>query len=107
MARAALFAALPLILACSELDRTRVKAHLGGVASQLQLAHRYGTGDGVGQDEQEAFRWYQRAARRGNSSAQVVVGARYAQGLGVDKDEAKAAEWFLRAAELGNPEGQF
>ncbi len=53
--RRLLSAAAPL--ACSDLDRIRLRAQLGGADSQLALAYRYGTGNGVEKNEEVAFRW--------------------------------------------------
>ena len=91
-------------LACSDLDRTRLRAHLGGSDSQLTLAYRYSTGNGVEKNEELAFRWYLRAAEQGHPEAQLVVGNRYMMGLGVKRDPAQGLEWFRKSAEQGNVE---
>lgn len=94
-------------VACSDVDRTRIKAHLGGTSSQVALANRYSTGRGVEKDEAEAVRWYRRAAEGGYGPAQVVMGNRYLQGAGVEADPVQARAWFRRAAEGGDPSGEF
>jgi hypothetical protein len=94
-------------IGCSEVDRTRIKAHLGGTDSQIALANRYAAGRGVEKDEAEAVRWYRRAAEGGYGPAQVVMGNRYLQGAGVEADPVQARAWFRRAAEGGDPSGEF
>ena len=48
-------------------SQTWLRAHLGGVNSQLQLAYGYAIGNGVEQDDFEATRWYRRAAEQGDA----------------------------------------
>jgi len=38
---------LGIILGCSEVDRTRMRARLGDTEAQLELSQRYATGDGT------------------------------------------------------------
>jgi TPR repeat protein len=85
---------------------TFVRAHLGGVDSQLVLAYSYGTGEGAERDEEKAAYWYRRAAEQGDPRGQLALAARYDEGLGVPKDAEEATRWFRAAAEQGEPEAQ-
>ena len=58
----------------------------------------YYKGQGVEQDDKEAFKWWKKAAEPGNANAQVNLGAMYADGKGVTKDYVKAYKWFCLAA---------
>jgi TPR repeat protein len=50
-------------------------------------------------DEQEAIKWFRKAAEQGNPDAEDTLGVHYEVGEGVEQDYAKAAYWFRRAAE--------
>lgn len=108
-ARAALlFAALAVgALACSDLDRTRIKALLGSANAQVRLAYYYGTGrGGAALDDEEAVKWYRRAAEQSHPVAQRVLGLRSQVGQGVAEDRARAWMWLTLAAESGDAEAE-
>jgi TPR repeat protein len=50
-------------------------------------------------DEQEALKWFGKAAEQGNPDAEDTLGVHYQVGEGVEQDYGKAAYWFHRAAE--------
>lgn len=50
-------------------------------------------------DDQEALKWFRKAAERGNPDAEATLGLRYELGEGIEQDYAQAAYWFRRAAE--------
>ena len=50
---ACLVALTSLLMGCGEIDRLRLKARLGGLDSQIELARRYASGDGVTRDDAE------------------------------------------------------
>jgi len=60
-------------------------------------------GDGVEEDEKEAFQWFLKAAEQELVVAQCLVGWGYLGGEGVEKDEKEAFQWFLKA-EAAEPE---
>ena len=66
--------------------------------SQYETGLRYIVGKGVPQNDQEAMRWFEKAAEDGNTDAQWKLGLGYIKGIGVPQDERKAAAWFKRAA---------
>lgn len=91
-----------LSLGCSELDRLKVRAHLGGADSQVLVGHAYETGKGVRQDPREAMRWYRKAAEQGHPKAFGLIGRLYAMGFGVERDLVKANMYF----QLGHRRGE-
>ena len=67
----------------------------------MGLCYLYG--DGVEEDEKEAFQWFLKAAEQELVVAQCLVGWGYLGGEGVEKDEKEAFQWFLKA-EAAEPE---
>jgi len=61
----------------------------------------YAQGYGVKPNIEEAIKWYQRAAQKGNAKAQLNMGALYAEGNGVEKNDIEAVEWYRKAAKDG------
>lgn len=83
----------------SELIR---KAESGDAEAQNELGHLYSVGgDGFPENEEEAFKWYLKAAEQGHANAQHQIGWRYLYGRGVSKDLTKAELWFLKCAAQG------
>ena len=66
----------------------------------------YARGDGVREDDSEAFRWYRLAAEQGYANAQYQVGRMYFMGQGVLSDAAEAFRWNRRAAQQGHAMAQ-
>ena len=62
-----------VLTACGQGDQLQLKAWLGGVDSQLQLARRYSTGDGVTRAEKAAEKKAD-AVNSGAVDAEVVEG---------------------------------
>ena len=82
-------------------------ADQGHEKAQLALAKCYATGEGVKQDEAEAFKIYRKAADAGSAEALYELGSFYSLGWGgVEKDKAKAAEALRKSAEMGYVEAQ-
>jgi uncharacterized protein len=81
-------------------------AERGDTKAQLSLAAMYSNGQGVAQDQEEAGRWYRRAAVLGDSDAQFALALRYWNGEGVERDDKEAVRWFRLAAGQGDPEAQ-
>lgn len=79
-------------------DAYRVKAEAGDDAYQVLLAGLYGDGRIDGGDAQ-AFLWYQKAAKAGNSDAEVALAKLYIAGRGTAKDVAQGLTWWTRAAD--------
>ena len=65
----------------------------------------YDEGQGVRQDDAEAFKWYRQAAAQGFAQAQVLLGMMYEDGHGVRQDLALAQEWYGKACQNGDQDG--
>src|SRR3989344_2448186 len=77
---------------------------------QIQIAvgsaYLLGKG-GVRQDLEEAVKWFEKAAAKGNPTALYNLGVSYCAGTGVPRDLQKAAEYFQLAADKGDVGAQF
>ncbi len=82
-------------------------AKLGHIVSQHNVGGLYKCGDGVEQNEKEAFEWYIKAAKGGLAIAQYAVGDAYRRGEGIEKSVENAFEWYMRAAKNGWNAAQF
>ena len=63
-------------------------------------------GEGVNQDNKEAFKWYKKAAEQGDCDAQYYLSKLYLKGVGTDVDEDKAKYWLIKAHENGHKNAQ-
>jgi S1-C subfamily serine protease len=64
-------------------------------------------GDGVTKDNNEAVKWWRKAAQQGHPNAQCNLGVCYARGDGVAKDAVEAVKWYRKAAEQGSARAQY
>jgi len=85
----------------------RLAAEHGYAAAQNNLGVMYDNGEGVPQDDKEAFKLYRLAAEQGYATAQGNLGVMYAKGEGVPQDDKEAVKWFRRAAEQGHAVAQY
>jgi uncharacterized protein len=69
--------------------------------AQYNLAVMYQKGDGVTQNLQKSFFWYEKAANAGLAIAQYNLGMIYFEGKVVEKDEVKAKALWQKAADQG------
>jgi localization factor PodJL len=78
-------------------------AALGGnAAAAYEIGLRYAEGHGVPANQEEAARWYERAASKGVALAQFRYAAMLEKGRGVKKDLGQARRLYLAAASKGN-----
>ena len=98
---------VPPAIPRSPLQHLKDSAAVGNVSSQLLLAAKYSTGDGVDRDQSEASRWHLMAAQSGHPQAMYEVSMRYRHGLGLTKNEVEADVWRQRAASAGIPQAQY
>lgn len=85
----------------SEFLRVKAAAEKGDAEAQCALAFMYASGNGVTENDVEAFKWNLRAAEGANGQAQETAGIRYELGIGVAKDLKAAAYWYEKASEQG------
>ena len=74
----------------------------GHARAQFNLGSMYSNGCGVGEDAQEALKWYNLAARQGIIEAQFNLGVLFCKGQGVRQDFIRAHMWFNVAAASGD-----
>ncbi|MDO4250982.1 MAG: tetratricopeptide repeat protein [Moraxella sp.] len=69
------------------------------------MGYCYERGLGVVQDVNQAIRWYQESAKRGDvisAPAMIALGRLYEQGLGVEKDINQAISLYRQALNAGD-----
>ena len=69
--------------------------------AQSNLGVMYANGQGVGQSDATAAKWYRKAAEQGHAQAQFNLGVMYHRGKGVDQSHATAVKWYRKAADQG------
>ena len=70
-------------------------AELGDEKLQFKLGWSYNHGSiGLDRDHKESFKWYEKAAKQGNTAAQFRLGVMYNLGEGVTQDLVKAHMWY-------------
>ena len=62
---------------------------------------------GVPQSDENAVKWFTKAAEKGLASAQYNLGRCYENGDGISKSYEKAVEWYSKAANQGDARAQF
>ena len=72
--------------------------------AMFAIGNLYYYARGVPQDKEQAFKWYMRAAERGNSEAMNRTAWCYELGEGVKQDLQLAIDWYTTSAELDNYE---
>ena len=78
----------------------------GLAEAQNTMGWHYYHGDGVKQDYEESFKWFQKAANLGEPNAQFNVDMMYAAGTGTKQDFIEAAKWYKKSAEQGKTSAQ-
>jgi uncharacterized protein len=77
-------------------------AETGDTFAQTNIGYMLSQGLGVEKNEQEAIKWYEKAALKGDSNAQYNIGSMCETGRGIRQDYEKAMEWYSKSAEQGN-----
>jgi TPR repeat protein len=83
-------------------EELRDLAERGEARAQYDLGLLYDKGQGVPQNDKEAFHWYHRAAEQDDARAQYNLGLMYANGQGVQQNYLEAYYWINRSAAQGN-----
>src|SRR5438270_4719931 len=84
----------------------KAQAEAGDTIAQVRLGVAYASGDGVTADEDEAVKWFRKAADKGKAAGEYSLGEMYLTGRGVDTNLAEGVKWIRRAAEHGAARGQ-
>jgi localization factor PodJL len=80
----------------------RAAALAGDASAAYGVAVRFAEGRVVPPNNEEAARWFERAAKKGLASAQFRLGSLYEKGVGVKKDLAAARDLYRAAADKGH-----
>ena len=75
--------------------------------AMFDLAIRYYNGDGVKKNYAEAFKWFRKAAYKGNTVAMYNLAVCYDDGIGVEENHAEAVRWWQRAADRGYADAMY
>lgn len=81
------------------------EARWGESEAQYAVAMMYTAGQGVEMDQEEAAKWFEKAAEEGHPHGMFKIAERYETGNGVSKDPEKAMMWYRKAAETGYAQG--
>lgn len=82
--------------------RLREAAIHGDAAAAYEIGARFAEGRGVPASNEEAARWYERAASKGLAMAQFRYATLLEKGQGVKKDLRHARQLYVAAANQGN-----
>jgi TPR repeat protein len=88
-------------LGCSDFDRLRIRAYLGGADSQILVGYACETGKGTEKDPAKAVEWYRKAAEQGHPKAFGLLGEKYRLGLGVPRDLIRANMFYTLGLRRG------
>ena len=69
-------------------ESLRAQAEQGNAVAQYNLGLMSYDGEGMPQDDAEAFQWFRRAAEQGYADAQLSLGVMHANGQGLPQDDA-------------------
>lgn len=75
-----LFVFVSLSSLAADLDQLTAKANAGDAAAQYQLGTMYNIGKGVDRNPDQAFAWFQKAARQGHMGAMYELAVAYYNG---------------------------
>lgn len=82
------------------------KALRGDMTAQYNMGSMYSIGEGVPQDYNQAFNWFEKAAKQGHIESAHNIGLLYEKGRGAPKDYKQAVNWYKRAAAAGYGDSQ-
>ena len=85
----------------------RQAAEAGDERGQYFLSDEYQQGDGVNQDEIEAFNWCLKSAEQDYIPAMARIGEYYYYGFGTEQNFEKAVEWLQKASTEGEENAQY
>jgi len=85
----------------------RIEALNGDPIAQFSMCGMYFQGQGVPQNDYEAFKWCKLAADQGHLEASYNLALFYQKGTGVGQNMNEAVKWYQAAAERGHKDAQF
>ena len=82
-------------------EKTLAEAKDGDAVAMFNLGVKYEIGEGVLEDDEEAVKWFRKAAELGHAEAMFFLGIVYFRGKGVIEDDKEAVKWYRKAADVG------
>ena len=70
----------------------------GERSAQLRLGLAFSSGIGAEKNPQEAFYWFEKAAKQGDPAAAHFLARAYAKGIGTHRDPEQVTHWYRQAA---------
>ena len=89
------------------LDILHPLAEEGDPQAELALGRMFERGQGVPQNNSEAFKWVIRASEKQHTEAMLTLAGMYYRGFYVPKDYNRAGDLFIKCAERGQAFAQF
>jgi len=86
----------------AEFNKIRSLAEKGDPEAQCKLGEFYDLGNHVTLDEQEAVKWYLKAAEQGYAPAQTNIADRYYGSRGLPQNYKEAIKWYRKSAVQGS-----
>jgi len=78
------------------------RAEKNNIDAIKRMGNIYYDGMGVSRDYFAALRWYEKAAKLGDSWAKIRLGDMYRDGKGTEADPEKAISWYFESAKQGS-----
>ena len=85
----------------TDFEQLLIRAQNGDTDAQFEVGRRYWNGEGVRENDNAAFSWFEKAALKGYPLALFMLGRCYYHGLGGASKDYKKAEMWLDAAVKG------
>jgi hypothetical protein len=105
-----LAASTPLLAAAQSQTTRQIVAECDRLAVRLnsisRLQYQYGRSLLNDEQDDEALKWYRKAAEQGHAKGQTSLGMKYESGSGVSKNATTAALWYSEAANAGDHRAQ-
>jgi TPR repeat protein len=89
-----------------DVEDTILRAEHGDRTAQFNLGLLFSKGKGVHQSEEEAFRWFLKAAEQDVQPACFNVATYYLKGIGVEQNTQQAILWYTKLADQGMIQAQ-
>jgi len=71
------------------------------VRAMFKVGYMLYFGEGVDENEPEAFNWFEQAAKKDNPDGMCRLGECYCNGRGCTKNDEEGFKWYLKSAEKG------
>lgn len=92
-----------------DIERLKADAEYYPAKAQLGIGLGFFMGvpeKGIPKDDEEAVKWFRKAALQGEAHAQYWLGRSYISALGINYDIAEAVKWLQKAADQNDADAQ-